>query len=117
MWPLNTASLQFRNKDDLCFEKALVKGLYREGGPLKHSKNKSIQNENKILDDRAKQWLKRVGVPEGKVSSESFPKFQAELHNIRLVIYSMRYANSFIFDGCAGLKDTYDWECLFSLPL
>lgn len=107
--------IRVKNKDDMCFAKAVVKGLYRPGGPLTHPQAKSIQNENNILDVLAKQWHARVGVPEGRVTSREFHKFQAELakYKIRLVIYSMRYANATIFDGMNDIEGAKEWEPLF----
>ena len=94
--------IKVSNKDDnLCFGKAVIKAMYHKNGPLTHPKWKSIQNENKILDTLTKDLYKEAGVPEGKVASTDYAKFQDVLakHDIRLMIYSMRYANSYIFRG------------------
>ena len=103
------------NKDDTCFVKAIIKGLYRKGGPLLHPHQSSIQNENPILDVLTRRWYNRAQVPLGCVASVDFPKFQSVLseYKIRLVIYSMRYANSIIYDGKSTCKAAADWEPLF----
>ena len=113
--------IRVRNKnDDLCFAKAIIKGLYRQSGSLKHPQQASIQNENNILGKLAKDLHKKAGVPEGKVSLDAMPKFQKILwrdypKKIRLYVYSMRYANSIIFDGSTveGCEGDTGFEPLF----
>ena len=104
--------MQVNNRDKICFAKAIVKALYRAGGPLKHAKSKSIENENKILDVLAKEWHGKAKVPLGRVTSLDFPKFQGALckHRIRLLIYSMRYTNALIYDGLSGCKNAESWQ-------
>ena len=47
--------IRVRNKnDDLCFAKPFNKGMYRQSGPINHSQQASIQNENNILGKLAK---------------------------------------------------------------
>ena len=113
--------IRVRNKnDELCFAKAIIKGIYRASGPLNHPKQSSIQNENSILGEMAKDLHKKAGVPEGKVSLDEMPKFQKILwrdypKKIRLYVYSMRYANSIIFNGSTveGCEGDTGFEPLF----
>ena len=83
----------------MCFGKAIIKALYHTNGPLYHENSKSIANGNHILMTLAKELYAKAGVPEGRVSSEQYQKFQVVLANddVRLIIYSMRYANGYIF--------------------
>ena len=115
--------IRVKNKnDELCFAKAIIKGIYRENGPLKHPQMRSIQNENDILMTLAQALHQKAGVPEGKVSLSDMSKFQEVLYNdypvkIRLLVYSMRYANAIIYDGATvdpTVEDSDEgWEPLF----
>ena len=97
------AMISVSNKnDELCFGKAIVKAMYREDGPLIHPRYRSIQTEGPLLTTLAKELYKKAKVPEGRVTSEDFPKFQdviAREGNIRLVVYSMRYSNAIMYQG------------------
>ena len=90
-----------KKDDDLCFGKAIVKALYHKNGPLHNEKANSIRCERGILMLLTKELYAKAGVKEGKVSSEEYCKFQEVLSkdNIRLMVYSMRYSNSYIFKG------------------
>ena len=91
------------NRDTLCFAKAMVKTMYHPTlGPLSHPKATSIRRERKILDYLAKDLRQSVGVDEGKVASDDFPKFQQVLamdYGLRLVVYGMRSDNAIIYQG------------------
>ena len=94
--------IQVRNKDNMCFGRAIIKALHTEHGPVEHPKWKSIQNENHILTVLTRKLYQEAGVPEGKVSALDVPKFQevlARRYNVRLMIYSRRFANGYTYKG------------------
>ena len=68
-WAAMKRIIQVKNKnDDLCFAKAIIKGIYRKSGPLNHPQQASIQNENNIPGKLAKDLHKKAGILDGKVS-------------------------------------------------
>ena len=53
-----------------------------------------------------KELYRIARVPEGKGSSENYPKFQdvviARERSMCLIVYSMRYANAIMYQGLDG---------------
>ena len=80
-----------KKDDNMCFGKAIIKALYHPNGLLFHENAKSIANGNNMLMTLTKGLYAKAGVPEGRVSSEQYQKFQDVLANddVRLIIYSM----------------------------
>ena len=89
--------IEIRNKDELCFGRALVVAKAKVDNDPVYNAVRS--NTSKTQEKCAKEMYEKAGVPIGKCGPEEWGKFQHILPDHQIVIVSGQHGNAIIFQG------------------